>query len=77
MQFGIHFWCIKPTLRQVHIGYISRRRVLDYSKLAQVAEIFSRRLQVQERLTEQIAQLISNLLQIQDVGVVMESSHLC
>lgn len=68
---------VKPTLRQVHIGYISRRRVLDQYKLAQVVEIFSRRLQVQERLNKQIAQFISDLLQIQDVGVGMESSHLC
>jgi GTP cyclohydrolase I len=61
----------------MHIGYIPSNTVIGLSKLPRVAEVFSRRLQIQERLTKQVAHAIMDILRPQGVAVVMESSHLC
>ncbi|KAF3901967.1 hypothetical protein ABW21_db0202793 [Orbilia brochopaga] len=66
-----------PFSGKMHIGYIPNRRVIGLSKIARVVEMFSRRLQVQERLTKQIGLALSEMLQPRGVAVVVESSHLC
>ncbi|KAF2182340.1 GTP cyclohydrolase I [Zopfia rhizophila CBS 207.26] len=66
-----------PFSGKMHIGYIPNGQVLGLSKLARIAEIFARRLQIQERLTKQVAFAIEEILHPQGVAVVMESSHLC
>jgi GTP cyclohydrolase IA len=60
----------------VHIGYIAQGKVIGVSKLARLTEVFARRLQIQERLTEQVAQAIMEL-GAEGVGVVVEAQHLC
>ncbi|EXM15076.1 GTP cyclohydrolase I, N-terminal domain [Fusarium oxysporum f. sp. vasinfectum] len=61
----------------MHIGYTPSNTVIGLSKLPRVAEVFSRRLQIQERLTKQVAHAVMDILRPQGVAVVMESSHLC
>lgn len=65
------------TALQMHIGYIPSQSVIGISKLPRIAEMFSRRLQIQERLTKEVANAIFEVLKPQGVAVVMESSHLC
>jgi GTP cyclohydrolase I len=66
-----------PFFGQVHIAYIPDGKIVGLSKLPRIVEVFARRLQVQERLTEQIAQAIEGILQPRGVGVVVEAMHLC
>jgi GTP cyclohydrolase I len=66
-----------PFTGKAHIAYVPDGRILGLSKLPRVVEVFARRLQVQERLTEEIAQAIEDVLQPRGVGVVIEAVHLC
>ncbi|AEO55806.1 hypothetical protein MYCTH_2300003 [Thermothelomyces thermophilus ATCC 42464] len=66
-----------PFTGKMHIGYIPSNAVIGISKLPRIAEMFARRLQVQERLTKEVANAVMEVLKPQGVAVVMESSHLC
>jgi GTP cyclohydrolase IA len=66
-----------PFFGKAHIAYIPDGRVVGLSKLARVVEVFARRLQVQERMTEQIAQALAEVLKPKGVGVVIECAHMC
>ncbi|HTF45042.1 MAG TPA: GTP cyclohydrolase I FolE [Terriglobales bacterium] len=66
-----------PFFGKVHVAYIPKGKVIGLSKIPRLIEIFSRRLQIQERLTTQIAETIQNAIQPQGVGVVIEARHLC
>ena len=66
-----------PFFGRCHIGYITKGKVVGLSKLPRVVDIFSRRLQVQERLTNQISSAIQTYLDPVGVGVVVEARHLC
>lgn len=68
---------MQPFFGRAHVAYIPRDKIIGLSKLPRLIEIFSRRLQNQERLTTQIAEALENLLQPKGVAVVMEAKHLC
>jgi len=66
-----------PFFGKVHVAYIPNGKVVGLSKIPRLIEIFSRRLQIQERLTTQIAETIQHAIEPQGVGVVIEARHLC
>ena len=66
-----------PILGRAWVGYVPNGRVVGISKLARVVEIYSKRLQIQERLTAQVANTIDDVLKPQGVGVVIKASHHC
>jgi GTP cyclohydrolase I len=66
-----------PFFGRVHVGYLPNKKVVGLSKIPRIVDTFARRLQVQERLTVQIAETLSNKLSAHGVGVVVEARHLC
>jgi GTP cyclohydrolase I len=66
-----------PFFGKVHVAYIPRDRVIGLSKLPRLVDVFARRLQIQERMTQQIAQTIQDLIDPLGVGVICEARHFC
>ena len=66
-----------PFYGRCHVGYIAKEKVMGVSKIARIVDCFARRLQIQERVTEQVAEAILHEAQAEGVGVVMECRHLC
>lgn len=66
-----------PFFGKCHIGYIAQKKVLGVSKLARIVDCYARRLQIQERLTSQIAKAVMESVDAEGVGVVIECQHLC
>jgi GTP cyclohydrolase I len=68
---------LAPIIGRAHIGYLPNKRVVGISKLARVLEAYARRLQIQEKLTAQIANTIQEVLQPRGVGVIIDAAHQC
>ena len=66
-----------PFFGKCHVGYITKKKIIGVSKIARIVDVFARRLQVQERMTNQISQALMNILDAEGVGVVVEGQHLC
>jgi GTP cyclohydrolase I len=66
-----------PFFGKAHIGYLPQGKIIGLSKLARIVDLFARRLQVQERLTSQIADTVTEILRPHGVAVVLEASHFC
>ena len=68
---------LAPIIGHAHIAYLPRKRVVGISKLARLVDVYARRLQVQEKMTAQIAECLNNVLKPFGVGVVVEAAHQC
>ncbi len=68
---------LAPIIGKAHVGYLPKRRVVGISKIARLVEVFSKRLQIQEKLTAQIANTIDQVLEPRGVAVVIEATHQC
>ena len=68
---------LAPFFGKAHVAYLPRGKIVGLSKIARVLDVFARRLQVQERLTQQVAHALQEVLQPHGVGVIVEASHLC
>ncbi|MBN1617833.1 GTP cyclohydrolase I FolE, partial [Candidatus Dojkabacteria bacterium] len=66
-----------PFLGRAHVAYIPTKKIIGLSKIPRIVDMFSRRLQVQERMTQQIADFINVVLEPEGVGVVVEAMHMC
>ena len=66
-----------PFFGKCHVGYLPRKKILGLSKVARIVDMFARRLQIQERMTNQIATALMTILDAEGVGVVIEAQHLC
>jgi GTP cyclohydrolase IA len=66
-----------PFFGRIHIAYLARNKVIGLSKLPRIVDIFARRLQIQERLTQEVAQCIQDMLDPLGVGVIAEAQHFC
>ena len=66
-----------PIIGKAHVAYIPNKKVVGLSKIPRIVEAYARRLQVQERMTQQIAELINELVQPQGVAVVVDAAHMC
>lgn len=76
----VHSYCehhFVPIIGKAHVGYISNGKVIGLSKINRIVDYFSRRPQVQERLTIQIAEELKKVLETEDVAVVIDSAHMC
>ena len=68
---------VLPFFGKAHVAYLPRHRIIGLSKVARLVDVFARRLQVQERLTNQVADAVMEILDPHGVGVVLEASHFC
>lgn len=66
-----------PFYGKAHVAYIPNNKIIGLSKIPRIVDMFARRLQVQERLTRQVAECLQDLLDAQGVGVIMEARHFC